>query len=47
MQKNNLLIQLILHMKLTHYLAELWACPVMPDYTHLKLLSIFVAFVDI
>ena len=36
MQKTNFITQLILKIKLPHYSASLWACPGMPDHTHLK-----------
>ena len=33
MKKAQLLTQLILEIKLAHYLASFWACPDVPDYT--------------
>ena len=36
MQKTNIITQIILEIKLTHYLSSLWACPGMPNNTHLK-----------
>ena len=36
MQKTNLITQLILEIKLTHFLSSLFACPGMPDHTYLK-----------
>ena len=36
MQKTNFITQRILKIKLTHYSSSLWACPDMPDHTHLK-----------
>ena len=39
MQKTNFITQLILEIKLTHYLLSLWACSGMPEHTHLKQLT--------
>ena len=36
MQKPNFLTQLILEVKLTHYLLSFWECLVVPEHTHLK-----------
>ena len=36
MQKTNFITQLILEIKLTHYLLSFWACLGMPEHTHLK-----------
>ena len=36
MQKTNFITQLILKIKLTHYLSSLWACPTMSYHAHLK-----------
>ena len=36
MQKTNFITQLILEIKLTHYLLSLWACSGIPEHTHLK-----------
>ena len=36
MQKTNFTTQLILEIKLTHYLLSFWACSGMPERTHLK-----------
>ena len=36
MQKTKFITQLILKIKLTHYLPSLWACPSMPYHTNLK-----------
>ena len=36
MQKTNFITQLILEIKLAHYLSSLWLSPGMPDHTHLR-----------
>ena len=36
MQKTKFLTQLILEVKLTHYLLSFWECLVVPEHTHLK-----------
>ena len=36
MQKTNFLTQLILEVKLTHYLLSFWECLAVPEHTHLK-----------
>ena len=36
MRKTNFITQLILDIKVTHYLSSLWACLDMPDYIYLK-----------
>ena len=41
--QKTILTQLVYEMKLDHYLESLWAGPGMPNHTHLKLLSKFVA----
>ena len=43
MQKTNVITQLILEIKLTHYLSSLSAYPDMPDHTHLTC----VAFMEL
>ena len=44
MQKTNFITQVILDIKLMHYLPSLWAFPVMPDNTHLKQPTNIVCF---
>ena len=43
MQKTNFITDLIVEIKLTHYLLSLWACPGMSDHTNL----IFVVFMEL
>ena len=43
----NFTAQLIFEIKLIHYLSQLSACPDMLDYTHVKWLRKFVAFIDV